>query len=74
MNFAERWPLDLDTVPTFDHEVVDLTGTVGRLTEHHVQLMSSTAAGAVVDYLVVGECFEWTFTSECEDLPQCNGE
>ena len=74
MNFAERRPLNLDAVPTLDHEVVDLTGAVGRLTEHNVELMSSTATGAVVDDLVVSECFKWTFTSECEDLPQCNSE
>ena len=74
VNLAERRPVDLDTVPALDHKVVDLTRTVGRLTEHHVQLMTSAAAGTVVDDLVVGESFERTLTSERQDLPQSDGK
>ena len=70
MNFTERRPLDLDAVPALDHEVVDFTGTVGRLAEHDVQLLTGTAAGTVVDDLIVSECFEWTLTSKRQDLPQ----
>jgi len=74
VDFTERRPVDFNAVPTLDHEVVDLTGAVGRLTEHNVELMSGTAAGTVVDDLVVGECFEWTLTSKSEDFPQCYRE
>jgi len=74
VNLAERRPLNLDAVPTLDHEVVDLTRAVGRLTEHDVELMTGAAAGTVVDDLVVGECFERTLSGECEDLPQRHGE
>ena len=74
MNLAERGPVDFDTVPALDHEVVDLTGAVGRLTEHNIELVASAAAGTVVDDLVISECFEWTLAGERQDLPECDSK
>ena len=74
VDLAERWSMQLDAVPALDHQIVDLARTVGRLTEHHVELMTSTATSAVVDHLVVGQRLKRTLACECQDLPQCDGE
>ena len=74
MNLAEAGPVQLDPIPALDHEVVDLTRTVGRLTEHDVQLLTGAAACTVVDDLRVAECVERTLPGERQDLPQRHAE
>ena len=74
MDLAERRPLQLDAVPALDHQVVDLARTVGRLSEHDVQLMTGAAARAVVHDLVIGQRVERTLASERQDLPQRDGK
>lgn len=74
MDLTERRPVDLNAVPTLDHEVVDLTRAVGRLTEHNVQLLTSTTTRTIVDDLVVAKCFKRSLPGECQNLPQCHSE
>ena len=66
--------MQLDAVPALDHEVVDLSRTVGRLAQHDVQLVAGTAARAVVEHLFVGERVERALARERQDLPQRHGE
>jgi len=80
VHLAERRPLCRVAVPTLHHQVVDLTRTVARLTEHDPleaavwRVVLVVAARTVVDDPVVRQRFERTFTGERQYLPQCHRE
>ena len=80
VNFTERRPQRIVTLPTLAHQVVDLPGTAGRLrqldggrrarepTERHV------VQPAILNHLLVVEPGERLHPSQTEHLPESHRE
>ena len=70
MNLPKRRPFRRLPIPTFPHEVVNLSGAVSRLREAAFVTVVAVVMAAVVDDLFIRESLERLLPSDGEHLPQ----